>query len=307
MVENLYQRHNADLHSDPKIGRYFLFSLVLHLVVVLVFSGVFISRPVREHRPVYFVDLSQLPVANPRAGRPDGSLQAGSKAAGPKPAATAPAKAATPTPAKVAAPAPKPAQPEKPAAVKPSVSKTEQVKKPDSSAATRSNKTASGKAATEKSYQQTLKAMEAMREKVRRQQEIDTLKEKIAALGASDTRGGAGGGSGSGGGSGDVPLGMPDGKGTEAGVSQELWLQTWLKENWSFSRYQASRRDLAATTRITYDAEGNLVGYQFLKKSGDSNFDDSVTKAILKGRQLAFKPGRRFEVDVEFNLKDLKE
>ncbi len=307
MVENLYQRHNADLHSDPKIGRYFLFSLVLHLVVVLVFSGVFISRPVREHRPVYFVDLSQLPVANPRAGRPDGSLQAGSKAAGPKPAAPAPAKAATPTPSKVAAPAPKPAQPEKPAAVKPSVSKTEQVKKPDSSAATRSNKTASGKATTEKSYQQTLKAMEAMREKVRRQHEINTLKEKIAALGASDTRDGAGGGSGSGGGSGDVPLGMPDGKGTEAGVSQELWLQTWLKENWSFSRYQASRRDLAATTRITYDAEGNLVGYQFLKKSGDSNFDDSVTKAILKGRQLAFKPGRRFEVDVEFNLKDLKE
>jgi colicin import membrane protein len=303
MVENRYQRHNAGLHPDPKIGRYFLFSLVLHLVVVLVFSGVFVSRPVREHRPVYYVDLSRLPVANPRAGRPDGSLQAGSKAAASKPAAPAPAKAATPAPAKATTPAPKPAKPAKTVAAKPEVSRTEPVKKPDSSAATRSNKTASGKGATEKSYQQTLKAMEAMREKVRRQQEIDALKERIAALGASDSR--AGGGSG--GGAGDVPLGMPDGKGTEAGVSQELWLQTWLKENWSFSRYQASRRDLVATTRITYDAEGNLAGYQFLKKSGDNNFDDSVTKAILKSRQLAFKPGRRFEVDVEFNLKDLKE
>lgn len=295
MVENHYQRHNAGLHPDPKIGRYFLFSLVLHLVVVLIFSGVFISRPVREHRPVYYVDLSRLPVANPRAGRPDGSLQAGSRTAASKPAASAPAKAA--------APAPKPAKSAKTAAVKPQASKAKPVKKPASSAATRSKKAASGKAATEKSYQQTLKAMEAMREKVRRQQEIDALKERIAALGTSDTR--AGGGSG--GGAGDAPLGMPDGKGTEAGVSQQLWLQTWLKENWSFSRYQASRRDLVATTRITYDAEGNLVGYQFLKKSGDSNFDDSVKKAILKGRQLAFKPGRRFEVDVEFNLKDLKE
>jgi colicin import membrane protein len=300
MVENLYQRHNAGLHPDPKIGRYFLFSLVLHLAVVLVFSGVFISRPVREHRPVYYVDLSQLPVANPRAGRPDGSLQAGSKAAAPKPA-----KAAAPAPAKAAAPAPKPAKPKKSASVKPSASKPEPVKKADSAAATRSKKAASGKVAAEKRYQETLKAMEAMREKARRQQEIDALKEKIADLGASDTRAGVGGGSGTG--AGAVPLGMPDGKGTEAGVGHELWLQTWLKENWSFSRYQASRRDLVATTRITYDAEGSLIGYQFLKKSGDSNFDDSVTKAILKGRQLAFKPGRRFEVDVEFNLKDLKE
>jgi colicin import membrane protein len=301
MVENVYQRRNADFHPDPKIGRYFLFSLVLHLVVVLVFSGVFVSRPVREHRPVYYVDLSRLPVANPRAGRPDGSLQAGSKTAMPKPAAPAPKKAATPAPAKAAAPAPKPAEPAKSAAVKPSAAKPEPGKKPDSAAASTPKKAASGKAATEKNYQQTLKAMETMREKVRRQQEIDALKEKIAALGASDTRDGAGGGAG------DAPLGMPDGKGTEAGVSQELWLQTWLKENWSFSRYQASRRDLVATTRITYDAEGNLVSYQFLNKSGDSNFDDSVTKAILKGRQLAFKPGHRFEVDVEFNLKDLKE
>jgi colicin import membrane protein len=131
--------------------------------------------------------------------------------------------------------------------------------------------------------------------------EREALKEKLAALAAMDTRN-AGGGSGS-----DAPLGEQDGTGTEAGVSQERYLQTWLKENWSFSRYQASRNDLEALTRITYDAEGKLIDYQFSKKSGDGNFDDSVTKAILKGRQLPFKPGRRLDVTVIFNLKDLME
>jgi colicin import membrane protein len=100
---------------------------------------------------------------------------------------------------------------------------------------------------------------------------------------------------------------MEDGTGTEAGISQQLRLQLWLKENWSFSRYQASRSDLEASVRITYDAEGKLIDYQFSKESGDGNFDDSVTKAILKGRQLPFKPGRRLDVPVIFNLKDLME
>jgi colicin import membrane protein len=305
MVNKNFLRPGGDIHSDPRIGRYFLLSLILHLAAVLVYSGVFAPRQVREHRPVYYVDLSRLPVANPQAGRPDGSSQAGAKAPAPKPvapAAAAPAKPAPPAPVKTAAPAPKPAEAAKPAAVKQkaaqqAVARPQAQKKPTAPVASQPEKAATGKAAAETNYQQTLQAMEAMREKAQRQQERDALKDKIAALGAMDSRTGAG----------DAPLGMADGKGTEAGVSQELWLQTWLKENWSFSRYQASRRDLEAVTRITYDAEGRLLGYEFLKESGDRGFDDSVIKAILKGKQLAFKPGRRLAVEVIFNLKDLKE
>lgn len=141
-------------------------------------------------------------------------------------------------------------------------------------------------------------------EKIRRRQERDALKEKIAALASADTRSGSGSGTASSGAS-SAPLGMPDGTGDQAGVSQELWLQERLKKNWSLSKYQVIRRDIEARVRITYNAEGRLTGKQFLKPSGDSTFDDSISRAILKSQILEFKPGRKLEVVVIFNLKDL--
>ncbi len=305
MAVNHFHRPVADLTPEPKIGRFALVSLILHLVVAVLFSGALIPQRAREHRPVYFVDLSQMPVANPQAGRPDGSKDSSPK---PGPAKPAPPKPipAKPAPAKPAPP--KPAATKKPTAVaepakppqtvaKPTAAK-KQTDKPSSTAS--STQKADPKAAVEKNYQETLKAMQAMQEKARRQQEMDALKEKLAALGTMDTRSGTGTGSGS-----DAPLGTPDGKGDEVGVSQEMWLRAWFKENWSFSKYQASRLDLEAITKISYDAQGNLLGYDFKKRSGDSNFDDSVTKAILKSRQLSFQPGRRLDIEVIFNLKDL--
>jgi colicin import membrane protein len=137
-------------------------------------------------------------------------------------------------------------------------------------------------------------------EKIRRKQEMAALKDKLAAMAGSDSRAVAASGSGS-----SAPLGMPDGTGDQAGVSQELWLQERLTKNWSLSKYQVVRRDLEAKVRITYNSAGALTGKVFLKPSGDSTFDDSVTRAILKSRQLEFQPGRQLEVVVIFNLKDL--
>jgi colicin import membrane protein len=299
MIANHSHKPVADFRREPKIGRYALLSLVLHLTAAVLFSGVLISRPIREHRPVYFVDLSKLPVANPRAGRPDGASQPAPKPAAPKPppAAIAPPSPPKPKPEKqvaavkpkpvkpVAKPKPKPEKPSKPAAEKPR----------PSAKATKPQQSGPSKTEVEKDYQNTLDAIKAMQAKAER----EALKEKLAALATMDTRGRAGDSSS------DVPLGMPDGTGDEAGVSQELWLQKFLKQNWSFSKYQASRRDLEATTRIKYDAQGNLVDYEFVKKSGDSNFDDSVTKAILKEKKLPFSPKNRIDIVVIFNLKDL--
>ena len=306
MAVNHSHRPAADLVPEPKIGRLALISLILHLLLVVLFSGALIPQPTREHRPVYFVDLSQMPVANPQAGRPDGAKVPSPK---PGPASPAPVKPAPPKPAPVKPAPPKPAPVQKAAApkavktaqkdVKPTVSKAPSAK-PTST--TTSTKTADPKAKAEKEYQETLKAMQALKEKAARQQEMDALKDKIAALGAMDTRNGSGSGTGSGS---DAPLGTLDGTGDEVGVSQEMWLRAWFKKNWTFSKYQASRRDLEALAKISYDAKGTLLGYEFKKKSGDGNFDDSVTKAILKGRQLPFQPGRRLDVDVIFNLKDL--
>jgi colicin import membrane protein len=303
MIAKRIHTPGTRLQSEPKIGWFAFFSLVLHLMVGLLFSGIFAHKPVREHRPVYFVDLSRLPVANPQAGRPDGSPTP----APAEPAKTAPAPAPKPVqpPTPVAAAKPVPVKPEKPAEkVKPAQAPPKTENKPVAKTAAAKPeqkpvaKPEAGTSNVDSNYQKTIdnkiKNMQAKAEQ-------EALKEKLAALGAMDTRN-AGGGAGS-----DAPLGEQDGTGTEAGVSQERWLQTWLKENWSFSRYQASRSDLEALIRITYDAEGKLIDYQFSKKSGDGNFDDSVTKAILKGRQLPFKPGRRLDVPVIFNLKDLME
>ncbi len=52
---------------------------------------------------------------------------------------------------------------------------------------------------------------------------------------------------------------------------------------------------------------GHCCDYQILSPSGDAVFDDSVRTAILKAKQLPFRPERRLEIDVEFNLKDLLE
>src|SRR5512145_3189569 len=89
-------RQLTGYHQDPRFGRMVLASLGVHLAVVLLFSGVLMPRFQRDLRPVYHVDLVNLPVMNPQAGRPD---------ARPEPA-KAPAKPAPPEPVKAAPPAP---------------------------------------------------------------------------------------------------------------------------------------------------------------------------------------------------------
>ncbi|APG27981.1 hypothetical protein A7E78_09105 [Syntrophotalea acetylenivorans] len=296
MVENHFQRRGSDFHPDPKLGRLVLLSLILHLVLVLVFSGALSHHSPPPKRPVYYVDLTQLPVANPRAGRPDG--QSGAPKATPKKAPT-PAKktvnktvatakkAVTPTPAKKAVTTKK-------SAARKTVAKKDSV-------ATKSAAASQAKADSNASYQTAMSAVE----KIRRKQEMAALKEKLAAMASHDSRTGSSSGGGSAGGTSSAPLGMPDGTGDQAGVSQELWLQERLTKNWSLSKYQVVRRDLEARVAITYNAQGALTGKTFKKSSGDKLFDDSVTRAILKSRQLEFQPGRNLEVVVIFNLKDL--
>ncbi|MEZ4485063.1 MAG: TonB C-terminal domain-containing protein [Syntrophotaleaceae bacterium] len=281
MVDNHFQRHNADFHQDPKIGRIFLASLLLHLAVVLIFSGAFTQRRTPPKRPVYYVDLTQLPVANPRAGRPDGQSGA------PKAAQEAPRKAPQNSPAPVQIPAQKIQEPV-PAVKKtapPTPAKT--TAKPAKTTATASQSakaqtapkstptTKKSTASTEADYQTAMGAVD----KLRRKQEMDALKQKLAALSGVDSR--AGTATGGGGGS-SAPLGMPDGTGDQIGVSQELWLQERLTKNWSLSKYQVVRRAREARVRIRYNADGVLTGKKFLKPSGDSTFDDSVTRAIFK-------------------------
>jgi colicin import membrane protein len=269
--------------NEPNLLWLLAISLALHVVVFILFSGVFFGTSQPERRPVYYVDLSKMPVLNPQAGRPDGGPA-------PKTRKTARPKTATPAP-KPADTRPKPTV-SKPAKPKTTTSKTStKVAKPKTQPT--GTPTHSGS-----NYQSVQEKLAAMREKQQHQQELAALKNKIAAL--SGDAGHTGTNSGSG-----APLGMPDGTGNEVGVGQETWLRAFYKENWSLSKYQVTRLDLEATVSITYNSEGHLVNYRFVKSSGNTTFDDSLKKAILKDRILPFKPGRTLQLNVVFNLKDL--
>jgi len=267
-------RQQAGYHHDPRFGRLVLASLGVHLAVVLLFSGVLMPRVQRDLRPVYHVDLVNLPVKSPQAGRPDARpepAKAPAKPAAPEPVKAPPKAEAKPEAVKVAKPEPaKPAaQPKKPAAApKPSPK--------------------------EPTYDKTLSAIEDLR----RRQEIEALKQQLSQLGSKDTRKAAVPG---------APAGMVDGKGTEAGSSYDAWLHEYLKQAWTLSKYQVSRRDLKATVKLTFDAQGNLLDYIFIEKSREQRFDDSVRKAILQLKKLPNPPGSRMEKDIVFNLKDLLE
>jgi hypothetical protein len=274
-------RQEASGPLDPKLGRMVALSLVLHLVLVVVFSGVILPRVHTPPRPVYFVDLMNLPVERPQAGRPDAppepvKVVPPPEPARPKPSAPAPSPepirpqpAAPVTPPVKPRPVPLKTVPAKPKApVKPAPVPAKPAPKPSGSVADPNS------------------AIEQMR-----------LRQKIAELTAKDTRQTPSA----------APVGMPDGQGDQAGVDQRTWLNAFFKANWSLSRYQVTNRNLQARVTVRYDAEGNLLDYRFLDASGDQAFDDSVKRAILKEKKLPFSPKRRLEEEVVFNLKDLME
>jgi colicin import membrane protein len=293
--------------SEPNIARHLLFSLALHAAVIGLFSGALFTRPRPQPRPVYYVDLSRLPVADPQAGRPDGGTVSPARhrpKPKPKPVPKPKAPPATPKTAPKAQ-TPK-AEPSTKAAPKARPARTV-AKAPAQSPPARPARTSADKgsrpapAADGSDYSTVRQRLARMRRKQQHRRQVAALKDKIAALSSDKTATGSAAGRGAG-----IPLGAPDGRGSDIGVDQETWLKAFYKENWRLSKYQISRLDLEATVSITYDAEGRLINYRFIKPSGDGNFDDSVKKAILKEKVLPFKPGRPLQLDdIVFNLKDL--
>lgn len=268
------------LSPEQGLRRTIILSLVLHLLVLALFAGDFLPRRKLDERPVYVVDLLNLPVKDPQAGRPDAARQpqkTPDKAPEPPAAAAPPEKAPekAPEPVKLPPKTPEPPKPE----VKPVPSK-EAPPKP----------TPAKEPAPTDSVAQRI-------EDLRRKQEIEEKKAALEALRSKDTRGRGT----------DAPVGMPDGKGTEVGIEQQLWLKEFLKQAWALSKYQISRRDLEALVVLEFDPSGRLINYRFTKKSGDDRFDDSVRKAVLKLNEitLPIPPGKRVEQEAKFNLADL--
>lgn len=110
----------------------------------------------------------------------------------------------------------------------------------------------------------------------------------------------------------DVPVGLPDAKGNEAGVTSLVYVQATIQQNWALSPYlladPAKMANINAWVRITYGRNGRLESYRFEKGSSDPQFDESIKRALAKSKQLPNAlPERLEDVLVVFNLKALAE
>ena len=294
MTGNRKLREGISGRPEPKLGRMFLLSLGLHVLVFLVFSGVIMPRLGAQRREVYYVDLVNLPVERPQPGRPEARPQPKAKPE-PKPEPVKKAPAAKPEPR----PSPKPqAKPEK-APLKTAAAKPEPKPKPQPKPARPEPKPAPKPESPPASYDDVQKRLAQMRAKQKREQEMAALKAKIARLAEKDSRAENP--------VPEAPVGMPEGHGDQAGVERRAWLQAFFKANWSLSKYQVAGRNLQARVEVRYDGNGHLLDYRLLEPSGDQTFDDSVKRAVLREKQLPFEPDRAFEEEIIFNLKDLME
>jgi hypothetical protein len=108
----------------------------------------------------------------------------------------------------------------------------------------------------------------------------------------------------------DVPVGMADAKGSEAGVYAEVFVQATIQQNWALSPYllkdPAKMARIEAWVRVTYSKSGRLERFSFEKESQDSQFDESIKRALVKSQQLNHTlPERLEDARVIFNLKDM--
>jgi outer membrane biosynthesis protein TonB len=110
----------------------------------------------------------------------------------------------------------------------------------------------------------------------------------------------------------DTPVGLPDAKGNEAGVTSLVYVQATIQQNWALSPYlladPVKMARIEAWVRITYGKGGRLESFRFEKGSGDPQFDESIKRALVKSQQLPNAlPVRLEDVRVVFNLKALAE
>lgn len=265
-------RQTNAFHNDPKFGRLLLVSLIVHGLIWAAFTGDWFGTSTRPKPPVYYVDLIHKPVLNPQAGRPDPRPVKQKKAAQVKRSVTTPA-------------APKIKKPE----VKPLPAPVQKTVKPKPVAKP-----------VKRQETKVQSALDAIRERQSRQSERDALKDKIAKLsqsvGAAATV------------PADVPVGMPDGTGDEVGISALAFVQAFIQQNWALSPYlldQSRLADIEAKATLNYAADGHLKNYRINTPSGNQQFDDSLTKAIIKSKQLPQPLPKDFELVVIFNLKEM--
>ncbi len=264
----------------PGFKQMLLVSVLLHFILPILYYSPFFPQREIEKPPVYRVNLVNKIVKNPQAGRPEATSVKKKPVVKKKPK---PKPKPKPIPPK---PKPKPKPPVKPKPV-PVTPKVEPKVQP--------------KPTVSKAQNNTLKQrLEQMRASQKKKDSDQARKDRIAALKAaalaesrqieSPVT--------------DAPVGMVDGSGDEAGVSASAHVQEFIQQQWNLSKYQAVGNP-EAEVKMFYSADGALIHYKFITKSGNSAFDESLTRAIVKSKQLDQKLPEAMEFHIFFNLKDM--
>ncbi len=286
---------------EPGFRQMLLVSLLLHILLPMFYFSPWFPKSDPAKPPVYRVNLVNKVVKNPQAGRPEAVTKQAQPApekpqVKPKPLPPKPKPEAKPIPPK---PKPEPVKPPPKPEPKPKP-KPEPVKpKPKPKAKPKPKpepKPAVSKAqenALQKRLQQLRKKTQQKQAEADRKAKLDALRAAAAAESQqlnSPVK--------------DAPVGMLDGKGDEAGVSATAFVREYIQQQWVLSQHQVSGTP-EAEVLLVYNAQGTLQHYRFLKKSGNPIFDDSLTKAINKSKQLNQPLPSAEDFHIVFNLKEM--
>jgi colicin import membrane protein len=227
--------------KDAGLGSSLFFSLLLHTVFILMIVLVGSFRAIQlNEAPVYYVDVVNLPVANPRSGSP--SDRSRSQA----PQAQAREREVMKLPGS-------------PPRKIPSVVSTKAKREP--------------RPETEKEFQERLTRLERKVEGSHTESAIEALRRKVASEGGRS--------------------GIPGGKGTEAGSDYANYIQSRLRDAFALT-ISSSSRNPSVVVRLTINSSGKLIKYRVEKSSGDTTFEESVSRAVEQASEnFPPPPGRK--------------
>lgn len=304
-------------------------SVLLHLLLVALYMTPFFQRAPVVAPPVYRVNLVNAPVLNPQAGRPEAAPQPPT----PETIPPAPVREPEPIPEPAPAPLPPPApQPEPELIPGPSPEEIErerlaeekrkrdeaekkrlaeekrrrdevekkrlaEEKRKREEAAERQRLAEQQRQLDDSAREQRLAELAAQRQREEdereRQARLDALRAAARTQAEAPQAPIA-----------DAPVGMPDGRGNEEGVSASAYVQEFIRQNWTFPRALATGNP-EAVVRVTYNAAGNRTGFSWVSRSGHAAFDESLVRALTLSRQLPQPLPQTMEFTITFNLKEM--
>jgi colicin import membrane protein len=240
--------------KEKKLGPPFVVSLLLHLGVLLVGAQfhLFTAGPLSS-APVYYVDLVNLPVANPQAGAAGGAGGGAPEPAAPPPPPAPPAmKLPTRAPQQTkAAKAPAPAPP----ATSPR-----------------------GKGESSKEFEERLARLERDAESRRQAAVLDALRKKVTAGTA-----GKGGDTGTANTAGKG--GAPGASGTQAGSYYDTYIRSRLEDAFQVEDTFKPDQNKVVVVRITIGRTGKITSLQVDQNSSDKMFNDAVMRTITRAER----------------------